>query len=205
MTTNQDSNKYHFLRDIRFVGDLSLQDANILSEISENADVLEFGSGGSTQIFAQRANTVVSVETENLWIEKTKKNLHLLGTHAPTKFVPYDLFKPTGKYDVIFVDGVLSKRLAFATDTWSSLKTGGKMVFHDTRHFDNFKEVAWIMQLYFKEVSRVDVNYNDSNLTIIQKREPLEYINWNNEEDKPRWAYGIEEKPERIDLWKINN
>lgn len=205
MTTNEDCSRYPFLKNIKFVGDLSLQDANILSEISENADVLEFGSGGSTQIFAQRANTVVSVETENLWIEKTKKNLHLLGAHAPTKFVPHNLFKLIGKYDVIFVDGVLNKRLAFATVTWALLKTGGKMVFHDTRHFDNFKEVAWIIQLYFKEVSRVDVNYNDSNLTIIQKRKPLEYINWNNEENKPKWAYGIEEKPEGIELWKINN
>jgi precorrin-6B methylase 2 len=205
MTTNEDCSKYPFLKDIRFVGDLSLQDANILSEISKNADVLEFGSGGSTQIFAQCANTIVSVETEHLWIDKTKKNLNLLGAHAQTKFVSYDLFKPTGKYDVIFVDGVLGKRLAFATDTWSLLKTSGKMVFHDTRHFENFKEVAWIMQLYFKEVSRVEINYKDSNLTIVQKREPLEYINWNNEENKPKWAYGIEEKPEGIELWKINN
>ena len=199
------NNQYPSLSGIKFVGDLSLQDANILAKWSTYNDVLEFGSGGSTQIFAQCAKSVVSVETNPTWVKKTEDNLRLIDGLCPVQFVPYDLFLYNQKFNFIFVDGVLDKRLNFAIKSWSCLKVGGCMIFHDTRHFDNFKEAAWLMQLMFAEISNVYVNHNDSNMTIIVKREPIQYVNWNETENKPKWAYGIGDKPEGECLWTLGN
>jgi hypothetical protein len=197
--------QYPYLSEIAFVGDLSLQDANVLSEWSFGKDVLEFGSGGSTQIFAQCANSVVSVETDPAWIKKTESNLRLIANPCSVQFVPYDLFRYDNKFDFVFVDGALDKRLNFAVKAWDCLQVGGVMMFHDTRHFENFKEAAWLMQLKFAEIDRVCVNHDDSNLTLITKRHPVSYVNWNETENKPKWAYGIGDRPEGAGLWKLND
>jgi len=188
---------------LQFIGDLSLLDATVLRSYGFSSRVLEFGSGGSTQIFAQSADEVVSVETDPVWIARTQNNLNLLKYHNPVKFVPYDLFKYEGSFDVVFVDGVPSKRLDFAIRAWNCLKPGGCMIFHDTRRFEYFKEAAWIMQLHFLEIKDISVNHADSNMTVINKRNAtLEYVNWNETENKPKWAYGIGDLPEGEGLWK---
>ena len=46
--------QYIGVRPIDFVGDLSIQDAKVLLDYASKAQrILEFGVGGSTQIFAQ--------------------------------------------------------------------------------------------------------------------------------------------------------
>lgn len=188
---------------IKFVGDLSAEDASVLAEFAYGNSVLEFGSGGSTQIFAQVADSVTSVETDPTWVEKTRKNVLCLDDPKPVEFVPYDLFKFDQPYGVIFVDGVPNKRLQFAENAWKCLDGGGFMIFHDTRRFEYFKEAAWIIQLFFAEIQRVEVNYRDSNMTVIRKRgEPLHYVNWNETEGKPLWAYGAAERPDGEGLWQ---
>lgn len=191
---------------LKFVGDLSIQDALILEQYAACNEVLEFGSGGSTQIFAQRAESVVSIETDPTWVKRTEDNLALLDNAVPVRFVPYDLFNYQGNFDVIFVDGVPDKRLDFAKHAWSCLKSGGCMIFHDTRRFEYFREAAWIIQLHFDEISRVDINKDESNMTVIGKRiKPLPYENWNETEGKPRWAYGAAERPEGEGLWELKD
>lgn len=191
---------------IQFVGDLSIEDARILSEHSSCEHVLEFGVGGSTQIFAQSAQSVVSVETDPKWVLRTKENLALLEEPVSVSFVPYDLFNYQGSFDLIFVDGIPEKRLQFAERAWSCLKPGGVMIFHDTRRFEYFREAAWIIQLHFSEIKDVEINKNDSNLTLIHKRkEPLHYVNWNEIEGKPAWAYGKADRPEGEGLWEMND
>ena len=191
---------------IKFIGDLSIEDAWSLADMAQGRRVLEFGSGGSTQIFAQVAKLVTSVETDPTWIARTKDNLALLGEHAPVEFVPFDLFTCRAEYDVIFVDGVPDKRLEFAQATWPCLSKGGSMIFHDTRRFEYFREAAWVMQLHFSEISTVLINENDSNLTLIGKRdEPLHYVNWNDVEGKPLWAYGKADRPEGASLWPLRD
>lgn len=188
---------------IKFVGDLSIADASVLADVSSDKRVLEFGSGGSTHIFAQTAQSVVSVETEQVWIDRTQENIQLLDDPALVTFVSYRLFNCRSTYDVIFVDGVPDKRQRFAEDTWKFLAPGGVMMFHDTRRFEYFREAAWIMQLHFAEVLTVEVNKDDSNLTLVYKRDrPLQYENWNYTEDKPLWAYGKEPRPAEHGLWE---
>lgn len=190
-------------RVIQFIGDLSIEDAMVLEQQSFMNSVLEFGVGGSTQIFAQNAERVLSIDTDAGWIERTKKNITLLDkTRCNVEFRFYDEFDFSGLFDVVFVDGAPEKRLEFAERAWKCLTPGGTMIFHDTRRFEYFKEAAWIMQLFFTEIKNVRVNYKDSNLTVIHKRmEPLAYVNWNETEGKPAWAYGAAERPDGEGLW----
>lgn len=191
---------------LRFVGDLSVEDARVLSTNAYRASVLEFGVGGSTQIFAQQASFVVSVDTDAGWITRTKANLRLLSKTVPVAFHLYNAFEFNGTYDVVFVDGAPSKRLEFAEKAWKCVNPGGSMIFHDTRRFEYFREAAWIAQLHFSEVQNMDVNVMDSNLTVVRKRRtPLHYVNWNYIEGKPLWAYGAEERPEEEGLWEMKD
>lgn len=189
---------------ISFIGDLSNSDARTLYEVSRHKSVLEFGVGGSTQLFAQSAANVVSVDTDLVWVNRTKNNLALLPNHTPVDFQELALFDYQGKYDVIFVDGTPEKRLEFAEAAWSCLNKNGVMIFHDTREFKYFREVAWLVQLHFAEISCVEINKNDSNLSLIYKRDtPKHYENWNDVEGKPLWARGYGERPEGVGLWEV--
>jgi len=194
---------------IEFVGDLSNQDARDLAALGGvSARILEFGVGGSTQIFAQcKPVKLVCVETDPEWVAKTQSNLNLIshGDWTAPEFVPYDLFKVEGSFDLIFVDGVPDKRLEFAMKVWPLLNSGGYMVFHDTRHFHYFKEAAWLVQAFFGEIRNVCINLDKSNLTIIEKGPLLTYENWNYTEGKPLWAYGAEPMPEGAKLWKLES
>lgn len=195
--------------DVQFVGDLSIQDAKTLVGLgSKSTHILEFGVGGSTQIFAQcKPVKLVCVDTDPAWVARTQANLQRISHTdwtAPA-FIPYDLFKYEGVYDLIFVDGVPEKRLEFAMRAWPILDTGGKMIFHDTRRFEYFREAAWVMQSFFNEVSRVDVNVDGSNLTIIEKGPVRIYENWNLTEGKPLWTYGNSDIPEGESLWKMES
>lgn len=187
------------LSDIKFVGDLSLQDADILAMYGrKSSSILEFGCGGSTQIFSQcKPQSLVSVDTSRQWIDVTKKRLQkVVGTEV--HFVLTDNWLnniPPGTYDLIFVDGIDHLRRKFAIDYWDKLKDNGVMIFHDTRRFADFQNAAWVAQLHFNEISQIDVNAkascgNSSNMTVLHKK-PLEnYVNWNHVEGKPLHAYG---------------
>jgi spermidine synthase len=193
------------LQNIKFIGDLSLEDADILAGYARNArSILEFGAGGSTQIFAQfTADHIISVETDQSWITLTETRLKKLDKIVD--FIPYTTqFNQT--FDMIFVDGVDHLRRDFAIETWKYLKSNGIMVFHDTRRFQDFQNAAWIAQLYFNEIKRIDVNAPasngaTSNMTILHKKQHEPYVNWNDEENKPEWAYG---RPDGEDheLWE---
>lgn len=193
---------------VEFVGDLSIADAKLLAQLGvESAHILEFGVGGSTQIFAQGLPAgLTCVDTDAGWVERTKTNLaRITSPFTAPSFVPYDLFRFEGVYDLIFVDGAPEKRLDFAMRAWPLLVTGGRMVFHDTRRFEYFKEAAWLVQSFFAEVRRVEVNPANTNLTVIAKGVPVLYENWNVTEGKPLWAYGAEPMPEGEKLWKLES
>lgn len=196
---------YDNIRGFQFVGDLSMEDADVLAGLGKSAKrILEFGVGGSTQIFSQcRPEILTCVETDPKWVEITQNRLALLPERTEPKFVPYDLYTEA-PYDLIFVDGAPHLRREFAINTWGWLQVGGVMVFHDTRRYADFQHAAWIAQLYYSEISRIDVNVENSNLTVIHKREKLPYVNWNHTEGKPAWAYGNAEIPEGEGLWKAN-
>lgn len=201
-----------YLGDFQFVGDLSLQDADVLAKYAKQSkSILEFGVGGSTQIFAQSLpDYILSLETNPDWVELTQKKLDMIETKTDVVFCdPENIgdHMQDKTFDLIFVDGVGELRLEFAMQTWAFLKPGGFMIFHDTRRGGDFINVCNVAVNFFTEVQRIDVNKAasngvTSNITIITKKIKEEYVNWNYVENKPLWAYGAEPMPEDAKLWR---
>jgi spermidine synthase len=193
--------KLENLGNFKFIGDLSLQDADVLANYGKRSPViLEFGVGGSTQLFAQcKPEKLFSVETDPAWVNLTKSRLAKIEDKTDPLFLTYNDFSSvteTHKFDLIFVDGVDNLRRDFAIKTWSSLKDNGVMIFHDTRRHQDFQNAAWVAQLYFNELEWMDVNcrasdFKSSNMTVLFKKPHEPYVNWNHAEDKPLWAYSI--------------
>lgn len=190
------SNTLCYIGGIKFIGDLSLQDADLLSYYGSNSEsILEFGCGGSTQIFSQICKDVTCIETDQKWVDLTQTRLSKISNANPVHFKSYSEIPSNKQFDLILVDGVDNLRKPFAIETWKYLKVGGVMMFHDTRRFDDFQTAMWITQLYFNEIDSIRVNAKasdskSSNLTIITKKKFEGYVNWNESEGKPLWSYG---------------
>lgn len=180
-----------------FIGDLSIEDASVLEFFGMTSPrILEFGAGGSTQLFAQcQPSVLISVETSQEWIDKTKRNIQRVQPCTDPVFVQYGSH-PRSTYDLIFVDGVWDFRLNFAKSTWPLLEKDGVMIFHDTRRWFDAHNVFDMAKVFWDEIDSIEMNYVNSNCAVIQKREKVEYVNWNYSEGKPLWAYGIGEPPE---------
>ncbi len=182
---------------INFIGDVSQEDAQVLkwyAECSEN--ILEFGSGGSTQILASYAKgDVTSVESDIGWITKTRKNIDLLGIDKQVNFVLYDEFKFEGEYDFIFNDGVDGYRREFGINAFKHLKTGGYLIYHDCKRTGDVLNVAALIGEYSAYIESVTFHPLHSNMAVIKKKIPEFYINWNETENKPAWKQGWGDVP----------
>lgn len=174
---------------IPYIGCVSREDAFLLQSLAERSDrILEFGSGASTQIFAQYCcGTVESVETDLSWVVKTKRSLAALGIRGAVTFHGFSSFKPHGKYDLILIDNVDELRQEAALLSWPFLSLGGWMCFHDTRRTTphgpstttDVQNACAVVARYSTEVASVVLNQNDSNTTVITKRRsPLLYVDW---------------------------
>lgn len=187
----------------KFIGDLSVQDAELIERYASRAKaVLEFGVGGSTQILAQsipEGAKLVSIDTDPAWIDVTRVRLGKLGVQDRCRFLAYEGWMPgamavSTRFDLIFDDGVDHLRRPFALESWPLLEPGGFMLFHDTRRFGDFVNVAWVIQSYFEEVEEVYCNQRvdgvSSNISVVKKKAREPYVNWNVSENKPLWTYG---------------
>lgn len=177
---------------IDYIGDISKNDALVLKELAEHAtNILEFGPGASTQVMAAyTSGRILSVETEPSWIESAKGHLERLGLSAD--FVSYDQFSksPGGPYDLVFNDGALSLREEFALAAWDCLKADGVLCFHDTRTTRVVLQIASFFSTRSASIKRVEVNKDLSNITVIHKRPPLHYENWNVAESRTEYEAG---------------
>lgn len=194
------------LANIKFIGDLSLQDADLLAKLGKQSkNILEFGVGGSTQIFCQCGpDKLISLETDLSWINMTTERLEqLVVDKSMYSILEYsELPNITGNFDLVFVDGIDSLRLDFAIKSWAMLKIGGVMVFHDTRRSKDFLNVTNLLKQIFLEVSKIDINVDNSNMTLIHKQPVQEYVNWNRTENKKSYTYGaFADKHMHMPLW----
>lgn len=197
------------IKGLKWVGDLSLQDADLLAMYGKQSDnVLEFGIGGSTLILSQACNSVVSVETESKWVELVEKRLEQVpGGHVEfLLFNEYKQFVEQNKleFDMIFVDCHTSRRLEAVLGSWKYLKEGGRLLIHDTRKSflnnlnDNHPYVVLFPRLFenlYSEIRQIDFcasasDDNRSNITVITKGKMPKYVSWQDVEDKPKWSYG---------------
>ena len=167
--------------------------------------ILEFGSGASTQVLAQSCPgdaTIVSVETDPAWIERTRGNLARLGITRAVRFVPYKdwtrAIPDEQPFDLIFNDGVDKLRGRFAEETWPLLKVGGYLLFHDTRRPRDVKNALAIVGKFANEISSVTLNEAGSNITVVRRKPPEPWVDWNVVEGRERWEYGHAEPPEGL-------
>ena len=194
----------------KYVGDLSLADAALIERYATRSlSVLEFGVGGSTQIIAQSLQSAarfLTIDTNNDWITVTRSRLQKLGVANRCQFITYKnwLKAVTGPFDLIFVDGVFSRRRAFAVRSWPLLAVGGFMLFHDTRRSKDIANVLAVIARNFEEIGAVHLNEpvggKTSNITTLQKKTREVRINWRRVEDRPEWMYGVGETPE--EFWR---
>lgn len=195
------------LTGLKWTGDLSLQDADVLARYGKNSkNVLEFGCGGSTQILAQVCSKVVSIETVPAWIDVVKKRLGHIADASPVNFHLYDDPMPDQRFDLIFVDGDKTRRFAFAAKMWEKLNKNRFMLFHDTKKDWGTDLIKRFISLKFGEIGIISINDvasdgRQSNITCIQKREQTPYINWQTIEGKPKWAYGSDVSVD--DIWEF--
>ncbi len=184
-------------RPIEFVGDLSVEDSNVLLDLAgASSSILEFGVGGSTQIFAQcKPRLLLCVETDKVWAHAV---LDRVASQFPQATQPIMIGyneKFYQKFDLIFVDGIDEKRLDFALNTWESLEFGGLMLFHDTRRQRDLQNALAVADTFREEVEGVLINFLDSNITVLHKRKSrLVYENWNATEGLPLSAYSLLEE-----------
>ncbi len=179
--------------DINFIGDLSKEDARLLKKYVINANnILEFGCGGSTQIISQFCKTnFTSIDTKKVWIDKTLNNIQLFNIKQCVNFKLYNEFnfKKDCQYDLIFNDGAIDKRLEFALNIWDSLIYGGYLLIHDSKTVKVCNILKTILSEKLLEISSIQLNVDNSNISVITKQKRNEYKNWNVIENKPEWLY----------------
>ncbi len=186
---------------LRYVGDISREDAALLARTAAGARrILEFGAGASTQVLAQSApegTEIVTVETKAEWVDRTRENFRRLGISREIRFVPYRGFwrAVEGPFELIFDDGIDRLRADFAERAWPMLAVGGCMLFHDTRRPRDARVALRQVERVFLEVASVHLNPEGSNLTVVRKQAPQDYVDWNVAEGRARWEYGHADPP----------
>lgn len=194
-------------KDFVYIGSLSVQDAIILYELSQNKNkILEFGSGASTQIFAQQNtnNYICSIDTKKEWLNVTKdfiKNELLI--NKDIDFLEYknkETIKE--KFDLIYNDGFAPKRLDFALWSWNKLSSNkGLYLLHDGKRPGEINILCTLLNKYSNEISNIKVNPNKSNIICIEKKMPEPYQNWNEVEKRESWMQSLMQK-NRPSNWK---
>ena len=172
----------------RFVGDLSRADMQVLAEYAmRHRRILEFGAGASTQILAMRGHgddSFVCVETDPLWVDRTRENLRRLGARREPLFISWALWEESthAEFDLVFVDGKDDLREAFALRAWPMLGEGGVMLWHDCRQPHIVERVLALVRRFHEEVESVALSLGGSNMAAIRKRVALPYEHWGENE-----------------------
>jgi len=184
---------------ISCIGDISKNDIKLLCKYAKVSDrIIEFGSGGSTQVFAH-FKEIISLETEDIWINITKTHIESLGL-IPTKFMKWDDRKFEGIYDLVFNDGLVDLRFKFFNEVFPFVKIGGKILIHDTRGSSEYiNQLCDCIKPFYNEISNISINEDDSNITVLTKCALMTYENWNIIEGKEQWEFTQSTKP---DNWK---
>lgn len=192
---------------LKWVGLLSVQDADILASYGyKSKSVLEFGSGGSTLIFAQTSHSVISVDTSLKWIDIVQERIKT----AQCNNVSFRTLNSVSEssfhdntFDFIFVDGKPAERLTFAIRAWKWLKIGGALAFHDANKSNYISIVSDFMSKNIRSINNCIVcppadDGIRSNLAIFTKMDQpknmsIDYSSWMDDEriiGRPEWSFG---------------
>lgn len=92
-------------------------------------DVFEFGSGNSSQFWAQKARSVTSVEHDRPWhamVEQRKRPNQVVLLEEERRDYPLAIARCNGSFDVIIIDGV--ERFECAKNALPYLRAGGMII-----------------------------------------------------------------------------
>jgi len=95
--------------------------------VQSDMTVFEYGSGGSTLFFAERAKSVVSVEDNERWFDMVSKRLQQKSIrNALLKFQPFDFRNPKGFEQSAYLnaipDGPLDIVVIDGSEEWTQVR-----------------------------------------------------------------------------------
>lgn len=171
-------------------GDISRKDAIVLHELCRDASVVEFGAGGSTILLSQWAKNLVTYDTDETWLNRTRRRVLAIAEKCPTTFIhepniPNDI----PECDVLFVDGYGNHRngwmkhfprckVMICHDSLGDTGGHGPTVYNVMNTL--FADMNLVQQL-----KRAEFHYLDSNMVVVWRREvPISFVNWNSEPNR---------------------
>ena len=178
-------------------GDLSRADVVALTLLCRNKNVVEFGVGGSTILLSQVAKSVITFDTKEVWVNRTKKFLkNIPNKTCDSYFRPVIEEKHDGSSvlglstpcDVLFSDGWAAMRGHFILEFWNDIKECA--ITHDTRSPYAGNVVKMLFNAYDKKLNKengyiwgvnphtaslksIEWNYLESNCCVFFKRNTL--------------------------------
>ncbi len=197
-------------------GDLSRADVVALTLLCRGKDVVEFGVGGSTILLSQIAKSVVTFDTKEVWVERTKETLKTITNKTcepdikPILAETHDGSSVKGigfPCDVLFSDGWAAMRSYFILEFWKYIRECA--ITHDTRAiyagnvlkrfidaynpaFKGSQKYPWGYNPYLSSLKSIEWNYLESNCCILTKRNTtLIWEDWKKtEKDNNRKNFG---------------
>ncbi len=168
-------------------GDLSRLDAEVLIELCQDKNVVEFGVGGSTLLIARVAKKLNSYDTNHEWLNRTAARVRKI-EHELSCIPEFTIVKQVAddidECDVLFVDGNGDDRFKWLKffpkckvlichDSLGDTGGNGPTLYHVMTEL--FKDRACVEYL-----DRADFHYKGSNMAVVYRRsEPICYQNWN--------------------------
>ena len=126
----------------------------LLSKITKDTKLLEFGSGNSTVFFSNLTNNITSIEHDKKWYNNIKPQLnsnvkyilaevnYISKPPIDKKFYNCDTIEkllnediPDEYYDIIIIDGI--HRVNCAYGSINKLKKGGILILDDSNRINN--------------------------------------------------------------------
>jgi precorrin-6B methylase 2 len=128
----------------------------ISNRLDKNMDIFEYGSGNSTLWYAEKVNSVTSVEHNKIWYEKIKKNApknvtiyyqELIYNGEYSKFVN----KTNRKFDIIIIiDG--RDRVNCIKNAINNLKESGIIILDDSERKQYKEGIDFLLNKEFKKI-----------------------------------------------------
>ena len=127
----------------------------ISNRLSKTMDIFEYGSGNSTLWYAEKTNSVTSVENDKQWFKKIKNSMPNNVQIYYEELVyggKYSKFSENleMKFDIVIVDG--RDRVNCMISAINSIKDGGIVVLDDSERESYQDGVEFLMKDGFKKI-----------------------------------------------------
>ncbi|EDZ94636.1 MULTISPECIES: hypothetical protein [Limnospira] len=124
------------------------------NHLKPNFNVFEYGSGYSTQWYAERVARVIAVESDPSWYEKLRDrltaNTSIVLIEDEEKYAAKILDYPDCSFDIVVVDGI--NRNQCAMHSISKLKPTGFIIFDNTDRYIYDRGIKYLMNGGFKRI-----------------------------------------------------